>query len=156
MTDVWFYHLERETAEAVLPGLLQRGLERELRMAVQTSDEAHVKEISQNLWAYEDVAFIPHGIAGEPDAEDQPIYVTSSAENLNAATLRFYVDGAAPASLEGLERACILFNGNDGAALQQARELWKRCKAEGHGVKYWKQNEQRRWEDQAASSRQET
>jgi DNA polymerase III subunit chi len=155
MADIWFYHLERESVDKVLPGLLERGLERDLRMAVQTLDGARVQEISQSLWAYEDVAFIPHGIPGEPDPEEQPIFVTSTAENPNAATFRFFIDGAAPVSIEGLARACILFNGNDETALQQARELWKRFKAEGHAIVYQKRDETGRWVDQAAAKREQ-
>ena len=155
MTDVWFYHLERESADKVLPGLLTRGLERDLRMAVQTIDESRMKEISQGLWAYEDVAFIPHGIAGEPAPEDQPIYVTTSTDNPNAATFRFFVDGAAPDTIEGLARVCILFNGQDETALQQARDLWKRFKADGHAIVYQKRDPSGRWIDQAAAKREE-
>ncbi len=150
MADIWFYHLERETAEKVLPGLLERGLERELHMVVQTIDNERVKEISQGLWAHEDVAFLPHGIPGEADPQDQPIFITTNNENPNGATFRFYVDGAIPTSVEGLVRACLLFNGNDEPALQQARELWKRFKAEGHAIVYQKRDENGRWQDQAA------
>lgn len=155
MADIWFYHLERESAEKVLPGLLARGLERDLRMVVQTIDNERVKEISQGLWAFEDVAFLPHGIPGEPDPQEQPIFITASSDNPNAATFRFYVDGAAPASLDGLVRACILFDGNDETALKQARELWKRFKAEGHTIVYQKRDETGRWGDQAAAKREQ-
>jgi DNA polymerase III subunit chi len=151
MADIWFYHLERESAEKVLPSLLARGLERDLRMVVQTVDPARVKEISHVLWAHEDVAFLPHGIPGEPDPEEQPIYLTASDDNPNAATFRFFVDGAAPSTLQGLVRACILFNGNDEVALQQARALWKRFKAESHVIVYQKRDDTGRWVDQAAA-----
>ena len=156
MAEVWFYHLEQETADKVLPGLLQRGLERELRMAVQTLSLERVKEISQSLWAYEDIAFLAHGIPGEDNPEGQPIYVTASPENPNAASFRFYIDGASPDTLAGLDRACILFNGKDETAKQLARDMWKRFKGEGHDVKYWKQSEQGHWQDQAAATREET
>jgi DNA polymerase-3 subunit chi len=150
MTEVWFYHLEREPVENVLPGLLARGLQRGVRMAVQSPDSARLAAISEKLWAYEDVAFLAHGLAGEPAPDRQPIFLAQDSDNPNAAPFRFFIDSAEPQSLDGLVRASIMFDGTAEGALDQARALWKRFKAEGHAISYWKQDEQGRWKDQAA------
>ena len=150
MAEVWFYHLEREPVEDVLPGLLARGLQRGLRLAVQSPGEERLKALSERLWAYEDVAFLAHGDAATPLPDRQPIYLARADEDPNGADFRFYLDGAEPASLEGLTRASIMFDGNDAAAIEQARALWRRFKAEGHAISYWKQDENGRWVNQAA------
>jgi DNA polymerase III subunit chi len=151
MAEVWFYHLERKGVDDELPGLLQRGLQRGVRMGVVTSSPDRVKEISQKLWGLEDTAFIPHGFEGEPFPEAQPIYLSADGEVPNGADFRFYVDGQEPGNLEAVERASIIFDGRDENAVAQARLMWRRFKADGLSIRYWKQDEDGRWKDQAAS-----
>lgn len=150
MAEVWFYHLEREPVEDVLPGLLARGLQRGLRLAVQSPDPERLKRVSERLWAHEDVAFLAHGDASTPLPALQPIYLTATDENPNGAAYRFFIDGAEPQSLEGLARASIMFDGSDAGAIEKARAAWRRFKAEGHSISYWKQDEGGRWVNQAA------
>ena len=150
MAEVWFYHLERKAVDDELPGLLQRGLERGVRMAVVTSTVERVKELSHKLWGVEDAAFIPHGFDGEPLPEQQPIYLSAGGEVPNRAAYCFYIDGAAPDTLEFLERASIMFDGRDETAVEQARVLWRRFKNDGVVIRYWKQDDEGRWKDQAA------
>ena len=151
MAEVWFYHLEREPVEDVLPGLLARGLVRGLRLTVQSPNAERLKLLSDKLWGLEDVAFPAHGDAATPLPKEQPIYLTTTDENPNASAYRFFMDGAEPADLANFTRASVMFDGSDASALEQARTLWKRCKAEGHNISYWKQDEQGRWKDQAAA-----
>lgn len=150
MAEVWFYHLERRGVAQELPGLLTRGLARGLRMAVVTSTLERLREMSQQLWSAEDTAFLPHGHDGEPEPARQPIYLCTDDLPPNGATFRFYVDGTAPATLANLERAVILFDGNNEEAVQIAREHWKILKPLADSIKYWRQNEHGRWVDQAA------
>ena len=152
MAEVWFYHLERKPVDDELPGLLQRGLERGVRMAVVTTSVERVKELSQKLWGVEDIAFIPHGCEGEPLPEQQPIYLSADGGVPNAAGFWFFIDGTAPDAMTGIERASILFDGRDETAVQQARDLWRRFKAEAVPIRYWKQDEEGRWKDQAAQA----
>ncbi len=150
MAEIWFYHLEREPVENVLPGLLARGVQRGLRLCVQSPDAESLTALSEKLWSFEDVAFLAHGAQGDPQPEHQPIYLATGGENPNGAGYRFFIKGAAPDDVGQLSRASILFDGNSSAAVEQARQLWKRFKAEGHTISYWKQDEQGRWKDQAA------
>ena len=150
MAEVWFYLLEREPVEAVLPGLLARGMQRGLRMAVQAESVDALAQVSERLWAHEDVAFLAHGDSSTPMPERQPIYLTTSPDNPNGATYRFYIAGAAPETLDGMDRASVMFEGGDEAAVERARTLWRLFKAEGHAIAYWKQDETGRWVNQAA------
>lgn len=149
MAEVWFYHIERKSADEELPGLLQRGIDRGLRLAVATTTIERVKELSSKLWGAGPTQFIPHGFDGEPYPELQPIFITETGQWSNAARYCFYLDGATPSSLDTLDRASILFDGNDETAVQQARDLWRRFKAENATIRYWKQDEDGRWKDQA-------
>lgn len=150
MAEVWFYHIERKSADEELPGLLQRGLERGLRLGVATSSVERVKELSSKLWGAGPTVFIPHGFEGEPQPEQQPIYLSDSGRFPNGARYCFYLDGAVPEDVSAMERASVMFDGNDEGAVQQAREMWRRFKGEGVVIRYWKQDEDGRWKDQAA------
>jgi DNA polymerase III subunit chi len=151
MAEVWFYHLERTTADAELPRLLQRGLERGLRMAVVTPTIDRVREFSQKLWGLEETSFIPHGFEGEPHPDKQSIYLCTDDATPNASSFKFYIDGAEPTSLETLDRASIMFDGTNETAIEHARALWRKFKSENATIRYWKQDEEGRWKDQAST-----
>jgi DNA polymerase-3 subunit chi len=149
VTDVLFYHLTRFPLERVLPELLEKTLEHGWRAVVQAGSEERVEALDQHLWTYRDELFLPHGTARDGDARQQPVYLTSGQENPNEAEVRFFVDGADVGDIKGLDRAVIIFDGRDAAAVEAARDLWRRLAGEGHDVTYWQQNERGRFERKA-------
>ena len=149
MAEVFFYHLEGNVAEDVLPDLLQRGLARGLKLAVEVPDKERLSAFSQKLWALEDVAFLAHGIAGEPYPERQKIWLATEDDNPNSATFRFYFGGAWPTGDASYERVSLMFDGGNEIELQTARQLWRDFKAQGLVIKYWKKDEGGRWTDMA-------
>lgn len=152
MTEVRFYHLEHQTLDKVLPGMLLKGLERGWRAVVQTSSDERAESLSAQLWSHSDENFIPHGTRSDGFAGMQPIWLTAANENPNNATVRFHVDGAKTEDIAGLSLAVIIFDGKDSDAVANAREDWKRFKAEGCEVSYWQQDEQGRWQNRAAQA----
>jgi DNA polymerase III subunit chi len=149
MTEVWFFHLDQQPLEHVLPRIVASSLARGWRMVIETALPERIAKLSEMLWATEDVAFLPHGFEGEPTPERQPIWLTASTENPNAAHVRVLLDGAIPRDLSNLTRAVLMFDGNDQQALEAARGEWKTQKAAGHDISYWKQDENRKWINQA-------
>jgi DNA polymerase III subunit chi len=149
MAEVFFYHLGEQPLKQVLPQLIAKGLQRNLKMAVQTPEKEKLSILSEMLWAAEDVAFLPHGLSDDDNAAHQTVVLCASLENPNRATVRFYLEGAVPHSMDGLTRAVIMFDGDDESAVEQARGEWKRLKAEGHEISYWKQDEGGKWQNQA-------
>ena len=149
MTEVYFYHLERQPLDKVLPKMLATGLGRGWRAVVQAGSEERVEALSALLWTQADDSFLPHGSKADGFAALQPVWLTAETDNPNNANVRFFVDGAAPQGIDGLTRAVILFDGADEAAVARAREEWKRFKGEGHAVSYWQQDEAGRWQNRA-------
>jgi len=47
MTEILFYHLERATLESVLPGLLEKSLERGWRAVVRAGSRAEAASIAE-------------------------------------------------------------------------------------------------------------
>ena len=150
MTQVYFYHLERQPLDNVLPQLLEKSLERGWRVVVQAGSAERAEALASLLWTFSDESFLPHGTRADGFADLQPIWLTAEDENPNAADVRFYVDGAAAGDIDGLTRAVVMFDGHDSEAVERARADWKRFRAAGHEVSYWQQDESGRWQNRAA------
>ena len=149
MAEFWFFHLDKQPLEHVLPRIVTSSLARRWRMVIETALPDRVAKLSELLWASEDVAFLPHGFEGEPLAEHQPVWLTANAENPNNAQVRVLLDGAKPTDITNLTRAVLVFDGNDPQAIEAARAEWKIQKAAGHDICYWKQDESGKWVNQA-------
>ncbi len=150
MTEVLFYHLQRQPLEAILPGLLEKSLERGWRVVVEAGSAERVEALDAHLWTFRDESFLPHG-ADVATAAVQPVFLTAGSANPNGATVRFLVDGAglspeAAAGFAEYARVVLMFDGNDAAAVESARGVWKAARAAGHEATYWQQAEGGRWE----------
>lgn len=147
--EIWFYHLERSSLDQVLPGLLEKTRERGWRALVHSTDGRLLDDLDERLWTYRDDSFLPHGLASAPGAERQPVLLTESLENRNAAQALFIVDGSEPGDTKGYDRCFIIFDGRDETALSGARLRWKALKDQGAELAYWKQSPEGRWEKAA-------
>lgn len=148
MTEVWFYHLERTGLDQALPELLEKTLQRGWKAIVRSPAPERIEHLDGWLWSYRDDSFLPHAPAGEPQAERQPILLTTGFDNPNGADALFLVDGAEPGELDGYQRCVVLFDGGDPEQLAVARAQWSKVKGQGLAVSYWKQ-QTRGWEKQA-------
>lgn len=148
MAEIWFYHLERQTLDQVLPNLLERTLERGWRAVVQAGSKEHLEAIDNLLWTYNDRSFLAHGMKRDGNAELQPVYLTEDDSNPNGSDVRFLVEGADMVDAEGYARVVYLFDGADDTARARARTAWQQVKASPHDTTYWRQNEAGRWEKQ--------
>jgi DNA polymerase-3 subunit chi len=146
VTEVLFYHLDRQPLERVLPELLEKCIERGWRTVVQFGSDERCEAIDAHLWTYRDEAFLPHGSAKDGQGALQPVWLTTGDDNPNGATVRFVTDGAALPDPAGYQRVVLIFDGNDNDAVDRARTAWKDIKAAGHDATYWQQSERGRWE----------
>lgn len=150
-SEVLFYHLEQQPLERVLPGLLEKTLQRGWRGVVQAGSQERLEALDQTLWTYSDDSFLAHGTAKTCCPDAQPVYLTTGAETPNGAQIRFLVDGAKADEKAFLDfaRLVYVFDGHDTEAVQLARDEWKAAKAAGCQVTYWQQAADGRWEKKA-------
>ena len=141
MGAAYFYHLTQAPLEAVLPSLLSKARGAGWRVAVRGTSEARMDWLDEKLWLGPDEQFLPHSRAGGPFDADQPVLLTTGTQTANAATCLMAVDGAevTPDEVQTSERVCILFDGNDAAALETARGQWKALTGAGCSAQYWSQ-----------------
>jgi DNA polymerase III subunit chi len=154
MTEVLFYHLERRTLEDVLPGLVERTLERNWRALIRCESADRAVALDNLLWTYDEQSFLPHAQSGDGDSSRQPVLVSAEEVNANGANVLFIVGGAAPPDWNGelvqsFSRIVVLFDNRDPEALAAARRNWPAARAAQHDVTYWKQSAVGKWEKQA-------
>jgi len=149
MAELWFYHLERTELERALPPLLEKCLQRGWRALVRGGSPERLEALDTTLWTWRDESFLPHAREGEGDSSRQPVLLTGNDGNPNGAQALFLIDGAEPGDLSGFERACLMFDGRDEAALDLARSRWKQAKEAGIAASYWRESAAGKWEKQA-------
>lgn len=152
MGNALFYHLTSSPMEAALPMLLTRSLEAGWHVVVRGADAGRMDWLDQKLWAGPEEGFLPHGLSGGKHDAAQPVLLTTGPEMPNAAQCLMSVDGAPvdPAECAGLERVCVIFDGNDPAAVEKARGQWKALTGAGVAAQYWSE-ESGRWQKKAES-----
>lgn len=144
MTDkaeIRFYHLERQSLEQVLPGLITKALENGRRVMIRTATEAQAETLSEHLWTHDPASFIPHGTLKDGHSARQPVVLTAAPENVNSSTMLVLTHGVQAGDLEAFTLCCIMLDGRDPAAVANARSQWTDYKSAGHAVTYWQQGE---------------
>lgn len=147
--EFFFYHLERQTLEDVLPSLLEKTLQRGWRACLRFTTPERMDAVDSALWTYRADSFLPHGTARDGFAELQPIYLTTGGDAPNNPDCVFTLEQATEASPALYSRIVRVFDGLSDEQLALARQEWRDAKAAGWTVKYWKQNADRQWENKA-------
>ncbi|MFC7705029.1 DNA polymerase III subunit chi [Plastorhodobacter daqingensis] len=145
-----FYHLTHSPVETVAQMLLEKALQTGWRVVIRGSDADRLAWLDQRLWLGADDSFLPHGLAGGPHDADQPVLLTTGSDRPNGAQCLMALDGAVIEADEArtLERAWLLFDGNDPAAVEAARDQWRRLTGAGIAAQYWSE-ETGRWQKKA-------
>lgn len=146
MSEAWFYHLTQSPLEVTLPVLIERALKADWRVEVRGTRPDYLAWLDERLWLGPNESFLPHGLAGGPHDALQPVLLTQGPGNANGAACLMAVDGAelSPDEVRAYKRACILFDGNDEAAVVAARGQWRALTGAGLPAQYWAE-EDGRW-----------
>ena len=141
MGAVYFYHLTETPLDQTVPMLVGKARGAGWRVLVRGRQTPHLERLDRVLWQGAPTGFLPHGLSGGAHDAQQPVLlgVDVPGEGFDCV---MSVDGAALSAAEVglLRRACILFDGNDDAALQHARGQWKMLSDAGCEAQYWAQD----------------
>ncbi len=77
MARVDFYRLTRDPVERVLPALATRVLANGDRLLVVAAPAMQRQAMDEALWTLNPASFLPHGHAGSPDEEIEPILIAA-------------------------------------------------------------------------------
>jgi len=148
MAEIGFYHLLSTPLERALPRLLERARAQDLRIVIRAASAERVEHLNALLWSYDDASFLPHGSARDGNPAAQPIWLSDRSDNPNEASMLVLIDGVTAEDLASFTRCVDLFDGNDPAAVEAARERWRDAQATGHNLTYWQQTDAG-WEKKA-------
>ncbi|WP_299356248.1 DNA polymerase III subunit chi [uncultured Shimia sp.] len=151
MGKALFYHLTRNPVDVTLTTLVGKALEQGWPILVRGGNRERLEWLDQKLWqAGGDAGFLPHGMAGGSHDADQPVLLTTAADNLNGAVYVVSIDGAdiTPDEVQAAERGVILFDGHDEAAVAHARTQWTSLTNAGCAAEYWSEDDGR-WQKKA-------
>jgi DNA polymerase-3 subunit chi len=147
--EIWFYHLESASVEETLPPLIEKCLDRGWRAQVLSPSSEHLHALDSHLWTWKPNSWLPHHSPGAEDSHLSPIELSLSPTNEVSSILPtkavFLLDGASWASLEGVVRIFVLFDGRDPNNVTHARQQWRLAKEVGLLPTYWRRGEDGRW-----------
>lgn len=144
-TTIQFYHLLSTTRERAVPKLMEKILAAGSRAVLLGENEAALKQISDALWTHDPNGFLPHGLAREAHAADQPILLSTDAANANQADVLCILNGSMPEALGGYKKVLDLFDGTNDEAVTAARARWSAYKDQGYALQYVKQQPSGGW-----------
>ena len=150
MTEIRFYHLQKQHLDQALPQILEKAFAGKNRIVVRMNDPKEVERMNGLLWTYKPNNFLPHGSKKEGKANHQPIWLTDQDENPNNATVLILTQNTTSETIETYDLCCEMLDGNSEEAVKSARARWKIYQDAGHDVTYWFQDEKGKWEKKTA------
>ena len=149
MSEIRFYHLERQSESQVVPMLLSKALERGHKIVLKLPSVEAVEKMDAYLWTFSAQAFLPHGRAKTGNAQMQPVWLTCEDENPNGADVLILCSGVVSDMQGDFDLCCEMLNGHDATAVGAARTRWKSYKEKGFDITYWQQTEAGGWDKKA-------
>lgn len=150
MARVDFYQLTRDPVERVLPAIAARILGNGGRLLVVAASAMLRRQIDEALWTLQPASFLPHGNAGAPDEDIEPILLAGTLDTAppNSATHVALADGEWRDEALDFDRAFLLF---DNARIDHARGAWRSlANVDGAERHFWRQDERGRWSEIAS------
>lgn len=141
MGAVYFYHLTESPLDQTLPTLVGKAQGAGWRVLVRGRRPAVLEHLDKQMWNGAPAAFMPHGLAGGPHDDSQPILLGVDTP-MDGFDCLVSVDGAEATAAEvGLSaRTMVLFDGYEEDAVAHARTQWKALTNAGCEAQYWAQD----------------
>ncbi len=145
MRKLRFYGRRQSALEEVLPRLLEKVLNQNLRAVVLFNDNSFLEVSDKILWTYTPLSFLPHGTKNDGLATNHPIWLTTTLENPNHSQLCIltcYVPHIWEKEL--FAQYIYIFNIDDENELSSAKAVWSDQK-KNFDVGIWQQDQRGKW-----------
>jgi len=149
MTEIRFYHLQKQSLDQALPLILEKAYGAKYRALVIMQDEKEAERMSSLLWSYKQSSFLPHGSKKDGKAEQHPVWISDKDENVNQSNALILSQGRTSEKVSDYDLVCEMLNGHSDQEVNDARSRWKQYQDAGYDITYWFQNENGGWEKKA-------
>nr|CRH06616.1 putative DNA polymerase III, chi subunit [Candidatus Magnetococcus massalia] len=141
---VRFYQLATDTRERALLKIVHKVYGLKMRCCLVAESAEQAKWVDDHLWRYPPDSFLPHGMAHEEMATEQPILISDQPQDSNGATVVVML-GSQP--LEKLEQFDMLvdFVPSDDESRRGSRLRYKHYLDAGCTMEYWIQDAKGGW-----------
>ena len=149
MTEVRFYHLQKQSLDQALPLILEKAYGADYKSLVVMQDQKEAERMATFLWAYKPNSFLPHGTKKDGSPGRNPIWISDADENENNANALILTQGSTSEKIGDFDLVCEMLNGHSDEEISSARSRWKKYQESGYETTYWFQNENGGWEKKA-------
>jgi DNA polymerase-3 subunit chi len=140
--QVDFYRLGSSPIERVLPRICERLIAAKDRLLIVARSDL-LGSLDDLLWTYAREAFLPHGRAGSPGADTQPVLLADQPEPINGATHIALADGAWREAALDFRRCFYFF---DTEQSDDALARWEGLQGRSEvDARYWRQDANGKW-----------
>jgi DNA polymerase III subunit chi len=144
-TTVRFYQLGVSSLEAAVTGILTKAWAKGVKSTLLTPGPDPSRYWDALLWRSPAEAFLPHGLASNPDPQRQPVLIASDQDDQNGATLIVLVTPRMVTTPEQYDMVIDFVDGSSQEALLASRSRYKQYRDQGCQLEYWIQTPDRKW-----------
>ncbi|PCI01708.1 MAG: DNA polymerase III subunit chi [Alphaproteobacteria bacterium] len=145
MSEIRFYHMEQSTIDKALPAITMKAVQSGKKILIKAADKKEVKRLSDLLWSFRGDTFLAHGMDGDKNAEQQPVFVTTKDDNVNEAKILILTGGCTHEDVAQFDLTCEMLDGRVESQIADARARWKVYKEADHDLTYWQQDDNGAW-----------
>mgnify|MGYP000648371763 CR=1 FL=1 len=145
-SHISFYFLSSQPVAKVVPRLLEKALEKSRNICVRLPDQSDIDSLSQALWVYRSLGFLPHGIEGDgTDPCRHPLWLTD-AKSSHKADIHMWVNCYPSDAWNAWgERTFLCFDQVSKAKDLGAQGLWKRLSTDNVRLDGWLHDDVHGW-----------
>jgi DNA polymerase-3 subunit chi len=144
--ELSFYHFTSSPLAVGLPRLIKKIYESKQNLLVVCKTQSEMNELDRVLWSFSPKEFIPHGIAGQEDAELQPVlFAMNQSANQNSAEILLSSNGEVVDLNSSFKKYLYAFYGNS-QEVKHMLDLYNEYKTrENINAIFWRQDQIGKW-----------
>lgn len=136
MTRVDFYVLERPSPQALdlfVCRLAEKAFQQGHRVQIRCAGAARARDLDDMLWSFHDTSFVPHALAGSPEAREAPVVIAEGDLEPDMADVLINLHPEVAPFFSRFERV-IETTGEDDAGREAARARYRFYRDRGYAI----------------------
>ena len=126
MSEVYFYHVTKQTVASALPQLLAKSIDVGWTVFIRGKDEESLKLFDDTIWTAQPESFIPHAVIGSQNEQKCGILLGTKENDSSNSDFLISVNGAliSGEEISSYKRCALLFDDKNSDEMNIAREQW--------------------------------